>query len=792
MARPREREPASAGTGAKRSWARLAAALVSIGYVALVAARHEGRFGLGSLGLSAAALALGWLSARARAPLAWAAWGAGVVTASLGSDGEAMHLASAGGALACALAGAVALPSVASLGGVLRAPRRSPRLGVAMLVVLWAPTLMAVGARVVGSRAASGSSMLAPWALVGAASTSVLVLMAMAAAARLERRLDLGVVPRLDAFLVCAAASVVAAVVAVIGDVLAPLPAAAAMCATTGVALCVTTRLGDPVVWWQQVRRAAALAAMAVALTAIFVFVAGNDRVHERALAAGFVLLALAAGAELPRIARAVRGEGNRRLAAVRAARDALRGKDAGAALGAALHALRDASPAIREVPRPEEGRLPSAELWTLDPVRCLRVDAAGYPHDEPATLPPELVLVGCAEPESTLRAEVLDAVEVRRPDLRPLSQWMRDARMATATMVARDGEIEGVLLLPAHDGAPDLTLEEARALRELADDLAPLCHARAQLARSMDREQRARVLADDATTRAERLEHEVARGSAHHALAATRLARPAAVGIYSAASRAAYDALDRLAKAQAPAVVVARSGVDPVPFLARAHLAGARGTAPLVLVDCTSTREHDLERWRDPIASPLALADGGVLVLVDAAALPTDVQRLVGQALAERRAPWERPDALDIVLALTAVEDPRALADAGRLDTLLASRVGAALDAPVRLPGIEERPEDIRALVTDRLAREGLRVRGAPVGMEDAAFALLVDHPFEGEDAELAALVQKLVARARGEVVREQDVRAVLAEPAHQPRADQLVAGAAGVISPKPSRRRP
>src|SRR5207302_4472915 len=141
------------------------------------------------------------------------------------------------------------------------------------------------------------------------------------------------------------------------------------------------------------------------------------------------------------------------------------------------------------------------------------------------------------------------------------------------------------------------------------------------------------------------------------------------------------------------------------------------------------------------------ALADGGVLVLLDAGALPVDLQRLVGQALAERRAPWPRGDSLDIVLALTTVEQPRVLADAGRLDPLLASRAGDAIDDPIRIPGIVDRPEDIRAIVADRLAREGLRVRGAPMGIDDAGFAILVDHPFDGEDAELSAVVQRLVA---------------------------------------------
>jgi transcriptional regulator of acetoin/glycerol metabolism len=47
-------------------------------------------------------------------------------------------------------------------------------------------------------------------------------------------------------------------------------------------------------------------------------------------------------------------------------------------------------------------------------------------------------------------------------------------------------------------------------------------------------------------------------------------------------------------------------------------------------------------------------------------------------------------------------------------------------------------------------------------VGIEQAAYARLVDHGFPGEDAELAAIVQRLVARATGDVVRAADVDAL------------------------------
>jgi transcriptional regulator with GAF, ATPase, and Fis domain len=91
--------------------------------------------------------------------------------------------------------------------------------------------------------------------------------------------------------------------------------------------------------------------------------------------------------------------------------------------------------------------------------------------------------------------------------------------------------------------------------------------------------------------------------------------------------------------------------------------------------------------------------------------------------------------------------------------------RLGDAREAPVVLPRLRDRAEDLRAILTDRFAREGLRTMGRPVGIEHAAYARLIEHPFAGEDAELAAIVQRLVSRCRAEgtdVVRAKDVDAL------------------------------
>jgi DNA-binding NtrC family response regulator len=286
-------------------------------------------------------------------------------------------------------------------------------------------------------------------------------------------------------------------------------------------------------------------------------------------------------------------------------------------------------------------------------------------------------------------------------------------------------------------------------------------------------RVQESTARAEAAEQRVDRLGHERSLEAGRHALAAARLAPPATLGAYAAASRMALETLERRAALAAPIAVVAPSGVDPIPYLARVHLGGARASGPLVFVDGTSASEHDLTRWIDPDASPLALADGGTLVLLDGAALPLEIQRVVARASAEAHAPWERPDRLDVQIAWTGVEVPERLLAAGRLDPSLAARLADACASPVHLPRLKDRPEDFRALLMDRLAREGLRVRGLPLGIEPAAFIKLAEHPFPGEDAELASIVQRLAARASGDIVTRADVDAILDPQAPAARAN-------------------
>jgi hypothetical protein len=747
-------------------WRRRVLLLATVGYVGALAIWVDGgteprAWMMALLALGIASFTARWTGRLARTM----GWGLAVVVASLGAVGDSRGLDGCGelGAMVCAVAACMAVARIPGASGVVRAAPMSPRPAAVAVGLVWG---IALAARLAPERDATSWMTDHPraWALAaGVASVAVLLLVTEWTLRR--RRLEIGVVERALGMrgllgTACAAALVTALIGRAHGDALAR-----GLVAVVSVVLGAAALERDAVRVARVTRRVVVLAIVGGGV-ALLGATAAEGRSWGVALLTAVLVLAI--GAATPVLESPLRPARGAWLDAfAQACVEAGRG-DPEDAIRSALLALR----------APGGAAAASPQLWTLGPTRVTTVDAAGYAREREAEMPEELVLVAGGEPEATLRTDVLDALEVRRPELRPLAQWMNDRGALLATVVACEGETEGLLVLPRVAREEPVTLEEVRALKDAADRLAAACRVRGMQARMLARTHAAVLRADAADEKTARLQHELHLDVGRHALAAARLARPATVGVYSAASRMALEALERRTSVGAPIAVLAPSGVDPVPFLARAHLAGARRDAPLVLVDATSAREHDPARWMDPDASPLALADRGMLVLLDGAALPPEVQQLVARALAEKRAPWERADPLDLQLALTAVAAPDDLVASSRLDPALAARLADARGAPVELPRLRDRPEDLRAILTDRLAREGLRLLGHPVGIEHAAYARLIEHAFPGEDAELSAIVQRLVARCSGDVVRAADVDALgLGFPAAPRRKDPLSA---------------
>jgi hypothetical protein len=633
-------------------------------------------------------------------------------------------------------------------------PTSIHRAAVVTISLTWGTAAIIDGIALFEAR--TGGDGAAVFVATGAGTIALITLLATALLIGAARRLELTVSPRAFACAGGAGAGIVIGLAVTLGGIM-PVDAAAAFGGAIASALIVRlARTSDALSLAKSGRRALTLVVFGGPLVALVaVIAAGRD---AGGLALVLAILAVLVGTFAKKLEEPFLPVKGIMLDALRDAREAAREREARAAMAHALMRIREAC-AVGLGPT----AAPSPELWLLHPIRVITVNAAGYLQERTAELPDRIFDVALGEPHGTLRTSVLRALEVRRADLRPLLAWLEQRDAIFATVIAESEDPDGLLVVPAGARTEELTLEEVRAAKLLADAFVAVSQATSAKERHLGRERELKLRIDALDDEAARLKHTIALDVGRHALAAARLARPATVGIYSAISRMAYEALERRIGADAPTVLVAAAGIDPIPFVARAHLGGPRKDGPFVVVDGTSTREHDLERWTDERTSPLALANHGLLLLVDGGALPRDIQVLIARAASERRPPWERADAIDIGLALSTTRSLEELAEAGQLAPELGARFEEA--EAIVLPRLRDRSEDLHSIVADRLAREGLRVSGRPMGIDAAAFGRLVEYAFDGEDAELAAIVTRLVANARQDhrdVVRSADVDAL------------------------------
>jgi hypothetical protein len=464
---------------------------------------------------------------------------------------------------------------------------------------------------------------------------------------------------------------------------------------------------------------------------------------HAGAIVLGSSVLAVLVGLLARAVARPLGPEQSRWLEAIdHACRGALQ-PEPDAALRAALYALAEAAP--------DPGA--RAEIWRNHPDEVLHVDVAGYLHVEPGEAPERLYELGLAEPERTIRADVLREVEVRRPDVRGVRAWF-DARDAfSATIVTDDDGPVGFILLPRAGRTSLLTLEEARAARVLADRISALLTVTSALSRARDRELGARSKLGNLESERARLALAVSGGAARHRAVAERLAQRVRGTAYAPASRLTLEALERAARARSGLALVTPPGVDAVGWAAHAHLAGAQSGGPFVVCDATAPSERGLERWNDPEHSPSRLADGGTLFVLDIDALPLPVQEHLAAALLRANDP--ESSLPPPVLMATTHAPTEALGKLGKL----APGLRRALAEELALPSLLDRAEDLRALVIEGLARASLRAGREPLGVDPAALRLLIEHTWPGNEIELDALLVRAVRVASGPALTPDDL---------------------------------
>lgn len=453
------------------------------------------------------------------------------------------------------------------------------------------------------------------------------------------------------------------------------------------------------------------------------------------------------------------------------------------AAVVATLGALKQAFRSPKAAP----------QLWRVEPAATLSVDVAGYLSEQPAKVPSKVYELALHEPERTLRRETIAALQVTRTDLRGLLDWfeVRNAFCATALM---DGEEPvGFLLMPQGERTSGLTMEEAKALNQLGQRLSSMLGVTATLARARASEVTANREAERWQKAHQELLGSVENGQLRHQLFARHLARPVLSTAYSLRARDALAAVERWPRPPQPLLLLCPTGVDPTPWAAVAHLANRSGNGPLLLLDGGYARNDATIDWNNPATSPFAVAWGGTLFIRDAHLLGEEAQSSLTAWLTKSAAEFqddpEQVPPCRVVLSFghTADRSPIPVDVLPALTTLLPR-------TPVLLPELRERPEDLRALALDTLARCTGGGSSPSVGIDRGALQYVLDHDWPGNEVELRDALQRAAQHATAGQIRASDLRACGFAWADDDTADEPSGETSrdkSVDNPPPRRRR-
>ncbi len=688
----------------------------------------------------------------------------------------ALELAATIAAGSSAVAAAFGLARIAPVPGLMP-PHKAARSvdAAAFTALLWSVAFVVAVSRFLADDLAHKLGPLTlDYATTAASIGSLLVLISACWRVRVLRQLELGVPDRADAAIALSVTALAVAVPLAAIDVAPPdrvLPAGLIVASAS----CLWAVLQPDPARVSIVMRATVAVMLLGVPTALMVAVLAAQAERYGAVIA---LLGCAAsvlvGLIARNVARPLGPEQSRWLMAIAEASERALVPEPRSAIVETLRALKRASKQPDAIP----------QLWRLDPPAVMDVDVAGYLHEKPAELPEGLCALGLQEPERTLRMETLSALQVRRPEVRPLLGWFSVRSAFSATIILDDDGPLGFLLLPRGDRTTQMSLEEARAARQLADRISGLLAVTSALARSRGRESEARQSAERWQRRAETAERVLAGEALRQQRLARSIARPLLTAAYSPAMRLAITRIEHAATTQRPIVMIAPLGVPANAWAAVAHLATPNCHGPLLCVDPSSNSDATAINWADADQSPLALAAGGTLFISDLHLVPLDVQTRLVTALTES----ERNVPRLIVACRTPVTD---LIRQGTAHPALASVLG---DDAITLPTLAERAEDLRALILDALARVP---SSEPKGIDRRALQTLMDAPWPGNERQLSDVVERAAELAEGPLVTVDALRAAGSdvsplEPTMSERSESEPRSPARVSVPPRRRTRP
>ncbi|MET0554065.1 MAG: sigma-54 dependent transcriptional regulator [Vicinamibacteria bacterium] len=237
----------------------------------------------------------------------------------------------------------------------------------------------------------------------------------------------------------------------------------------------------------------------------------------------------------------------------------------------------------------------------------------------------------------------------------------------------------------------------------------------------------------------------------------------------HSAVIRSTLTVIERLARTDLTVFLVGESGSGKEVLARSLHDQGARAGSPFIAVNCAALPRDLAESelfgsakgaftgaHRDRVGK-FEAAHGGTLFLDEVVELPSEVQPKLLRALETRAIERVGENVLrriDVRIVAAANRDPRVLVSDGRFREDLYFRLAVA---PVRVPPLRERVEDVGPLARHFLARAAGE---NPPELTAGAVAALERLPWPGNVRELKNLIERTVALHDGGPITAESLR--------------------------------
>lgn len=223
-----------------------------------------------------------------------------------------------------------------------------------------------------------------------------------------------------------------------------------------------------------------------------------------------------------------------------------------------------------------------------------------------------------------------------------------------------------------------------------------------------------------------------------------------------SAAMRELRAKIAKLARSQAPVIILGESGSGKELVAREIHRLGARAEQPFVPVNCGAIPSelmeseffgHQRGAFTGAVQNKVGLfreAHGGTLFLDEVGELPLALQVKLLRALQERAIKpvgATREEIVDVRILSATHKELGEEVDQGRFRQDLYYRLNVV---EVRVPSLRERPEDIRELAPRILERIADRWQLERLSLSPAAVQRLTEYSFPGNVRELENILER------------------------------------------------